>query len=97
MNKYDNYIETEISWLKKIPSHWTTFRFIDNVNLRHGFHPWLWFYDSGLKVIKISLSPDGTWIFPIAVLFLWIGFPRSILIKEGDILMALTGGTIEKS
>src|SRR5690554_188417 len=100
MNKYDNYIETEISWLKKIPSHWTTFRFIDNVNLRHGFQFRDYdFTDSGLKVIKISqLSPDGYLdLSDCSFISLdRLSSFRSILIKEGDILMALTGGTIGK-
>lgn len=100
VNSYKNYKSSQERWFKKIPEHWDTFRFIDQVYLKHGYQ--FRDYDftrNGIKIIKISqLNPKGSldlnncsYIDPERLKSF-----QKIRIKEGDILMALTGGTIGK-
>lgn len=100
MMKYDTYKPSEIQWFNQVPLHWETFRFIDKVFLKHGFQFRDFdFTDEGIKVIKISqLNPDGS-LDTENCSFIDSARLRefkSIRISEGDILMALTGGTIGK-
>lgn len=100
MKQYDTYKHSEIEWFNQVPTHWETFRFIDKVFLKHGFQFRDYdFTDEGIKVIKITqLNPDGSLDTGNCS---FIDSSRlkefkSIRISEGDILMALTGGTIGK-
>lgn len=100
MMKYDTYKPSEIQWINQVPLHWETFRFIDKVFLKHGFQFRDYdFTDEGIKVIKISqLNPDGS-LDTENCSFIDSARLRefkSIRISEGNILMALTGGTIGK-
>ncbi len=100
MMTYETYKESEVFWFPTIPSNWATFRFADEVFLKHGFQFRDYdFTDTGIKIVKISqLDPKGkldldncSYIDPER-----LDSFSSISIKEGDILMALTGGTIGK-
>lgn len=92
--------DSGIEWLGKIPKHWEVVKFNHYVYLKHGFQ----FRDndftnSGIKIVKITqLKADGTLDTSNSS---YIDESRlndfeTIIIKNGDILMALTGGTIGK-
>lgn len=92
--------DSGIEWLGEIPEHWEVKKFSHGIRLRHGFQFRDYdFRTEGIKVIKITqLSPKGYLDFSKAT-FVDRGRLskfKSIQIKEGDILMALTGGTIGK-
>ncbi len=100
MMQYGKYKQTEIEWFKEVPAEWETFRFIDKVFLKHGFQFRDFdFTDTGIKIVKITqLNADGNLDLDNCS---YIDATRlkefkSIRIAEGDILMALTGGTIGK-
>lgn len=100
MKRYNKYKPSGIEWLGDIPEHWESFRFIDYVFLKHGYQFRDFdFTDEGVKVIKITqLNQDGSLDLENCS---FIDSSRliefnSLKIKEGDILMALTGGTIGK-
>lgn len=90
----------ELYWAKSIPKHYRLEGFNKNVFLKHGFqfrdyH----FSNEGVKIVKISqLSPKGVLdlsnasCVPIEIANLF----DNIKINDGDVLMALTGGTIGK-
>ena len=90
----------DIYWVNSIPKHYKLEGFNKNVFLKHGFqfreHH---FATNGVKIVKISqLSPKGfldlnnASLVPneIASQF------ENIKISDGNVLMALTGGTIGK-
>lgn len=100
MKKYETYRDSGIEWIGEIPSQWNTSQFKFYINLRHGFQfRENDFTDSGIKIVKITqLHKDG---------YLDISNCstidenrldnfKNILIKENDVLMCLTGGTIGK-
>ena len=92
--------DSGVEWIGEIPSHWIESFFRYFIKLRHGYQFRDYdFTDEGIKIIKITqLHKDG---------YLDItncstidssrlnDFP-DIRIKENDILMCLTGGTIGK-
>ena len=89
-----------IGWLDEIPKNWEVEGFNKNVFLKHGFqfrdeH----FSKDGIKIVKITqLSPDGNLRLEKAS-YVPIHYKetyKDIIIEDGDILMALTGGTIGK-
>lgn len=80
--------------------NWNTVKFNHYIRLRHGYQFMNYdFTSTGIKVVKITqLSADGYLDLSEAT---YIDATRltefeDILINEGDILMALTGGTIGK-
>lgn len=92
--------DSGIEWLGEIPEHWKCVNFNHYVFLRHGYQFRNFdFTESGVRVIKISqLLANGKLELKNTS---FIDYSRlddfkEILIKEGDILMALTGGTIGK-
>ncbi len=92
--------KTDIEWFKELPVGWSSFRFVDYIDLKHGFQFRDFdFTDEGIKIVKITqLNQDGSLDLSDCS---FIEAKRldefnDILIKEGDILMALTGGTIGK-
>lgn len=93
-NKVDNH------WIKKLPKSFSLESFSKNVYLKHGFqfreeH----FSNEGIKIVKISqLSPKGFLDLTKASFVPNELVERfsNIIIEDGDILMALTGGTIGK-
>jgi len=93
-------IEIQNHWIDKLPVNYSLESFSKNVFLKHGFqfreeH----FSTNGIKVVKISqLSPNGYLDLTKASVVPTEYKERfnEIIIKEGDILMALTGGTIGK-
>jgi type I restriction enzyme S subunit len=92
--------DSGLPWLGQIPKHWEVVKFNHYVSLRHG-HQFMQadFTPDGCKVIKITqLNADGTLDTENCdtVAFDRVDSFRDILIQSGDILMALTGGTIGK-
>ncbi|WP_370398563.1 restriction endonuclease subunit S [Tenacibaculum dicentrarchi] len=93
-NKVDNH------WIKEIPKSFSLESFSNNVHLKHGFqfrdeH----FSKEGVKIVKITqLSPKGyldlskASVVPEQIIDKF----KNVIIEDGDILMALTGGTIGK-
>ena len=92
--------QTDIEWIGEIPKHWECIKFNHYVFLKHGFQ----FRDndfttSGIKIVKITqLKPDGSLNTSNASFIdeSRINDFKEIVIENGDILMALTGGTIGK-
>lgn len=87
-------------WIGDIPEHWEIVKCNHYIRLRHGYQFMNYdFTPEGIKVVKITqLNPDGTLDLSSAT---FIDESRlqefqDILINVGDILMALTGGTIGK-
>ncbi len=92
--------QVENLWIDELPENFSLEGFNKNVFLKHGFqfreeH----FSKEGIKVVKITqLSPDGKLRLENAS-FVPKNYQelfQNIIIKEGDVLMALTGGTIGK-
>lgn len=89
-----------IVFFPELPQHWEVVKFNHFIRLRHGFQFMNSdFTENGIKVVKITqLNSDGTLELSNVT---YIDESRlnefqDIIIKEGDILMALTGGTIGK-
>lgn len=100
VNEKATFQETDSVWFKEIPSHWKTVKFNHYVYLKHGFQFRDFdFKDEGIKVVKISqLKSDGS-LDLSECSFIdsnRINEFKEIKISKGDILMALTGGTIGK-
>jgi type I restriction enzyme S subunit len=92
--------DSGIEWLGEIPAHWEVAKFNLYVSIRHG-HQFMNhdFTDDGVKVVKITqLHKDGYLDLSKCsyVSSEQLENYQSILIKEKDILMCLTGGTIGK-
>jgi type I restriction enzyme S subunit len=93
-------ISIDNNWVKSIPNNFSLESFSKNVFLKHGFqfreeH----FSNEGIRIVKISqLSPKGylnlskASFIPKEI----VNKFANIVIQDGDILMALTGGTIGK-
>lgn len=91
---------TNLPWFPEIPVNWDITKFNAAIKLLHGFqfrenH----FKEDGVRVVKITqLKADGTLDLSEASYVdekCLTTFPNKI-IRTGDILMALTGGTIGK-
>jgi type I restriction enzyme S subunit len=92
--------DSGVEWLGEIPEHWEVGKFNLLVNIRHGHQFMNYdFTENGIKIIKITqLHKNG---FLDISNCSYISSNRldefsSIIIKENDILMCLTGGTIGK-
>lgn len=91
---------TDLPWFPEIPVNWEMYKFNAAIKLLHGFqfrdnH----FREQGVKVVKITqLKADGTLDLSEASLVdeAFLTSLKKKIIKNGDILMALTGGTIGK-
>jgi type I restriction enzyme S subunit len=92
--------DSGIEWLGEIPEHWDTVNFNHYVFLRHGYQFRNFdFTSTGIKVIKITQLKASGELEVNDVSYISedrLDEFRDILIVEGDILMALTGGTIGK-
>lgn len=92
--------DSGIEWLGEIPEHWETVNFNHYVFLRHGYQFRNFdFTSTGIKVIKITQLKASGELEVNDVSYISedrLDEFRDILIVEGDILMALTGGTIGK-
>jgi len=90
----------ETHWYSLKPKNWELLKFNAAINLIHGFQ----FRDNdftaeGIKIVKITqLNANGTLDLTIADTIdeKRLSSFKSRIIKNGDILMALTGGTIGK-
>ncbi|GHB67717.1 restriction modification system DNA specificity domain-containing protein [Psychrosphaera saromensis] len=99
-SEYPEYKESGVEWLGNIPTTWIKAKFTHYVKIRHGYqfreHD---FVDDGAKIVKITqLHPSGFLDLNNCsfVLESRVENFQNILIKEKDILMCLTGGTIGK-
>ncbi len=92
--------DSGVEWLGVIPEHWEVAKFNLFVKIRHGHQFMNYdFTDEGIKIIKITqLHKDGYLDLSKCsfVSHEQLKNYQSILIKENDILMCLTGGTIGK-
>ena len=92
--------DIDTHWYSQIPRNWELLKFNAAINLIHGFQ----FRDNdftaeGIKVVKITqLNANGTLDLSNANTIdeNRLSSFKSRIIKNGDILMALTGGTIGK-
>lgn len=91
---------SDLPWFTEIPVNWEMYKFNAAIKLLHGFqfrdnH----FKEQGVKVAKITqLKADGSLDLSEASLVdeKFLITLKKKIIKNGDILMALTGGTIGK-
>lgn len=91
---------SDLPWFTEIPVNWEIYKFNAAIKLLHGFqfrdnH----FKEQGVKVAKITqLKADGSLDLSEASLVdeKFLITLKKKIIKNGDILMALTGGTIGK-
>jgi type I restriction enzyme S subunit len=92
--------DSGIEWLGEIPEHWNRVKCNHYIYLRHGFQFRDYdFTKDGCKIIKITqLKKDGTLDTDSCdtIESSRIDDFQNIVINQGDILMALTGGTIGK-
>jgi type I restriction enzyme S subunit len=92
--------DSGIEWLSEIPVHWEVAKFNLFISIRHGHQFMNYdFTENGVKVVKITqLHRDGHLDLSKCsfVASEQLENYQSILIKEKDILMCLTGGTIGK-
>ncbi|MCL9980592.1 MAG: restriction endonuclease subunit S [Bacteroidia bacterium] len=100
LNDKVSFKNSEIPFAEKFPIHYKIEKFNKYVFLRHGFQFRDYdFTDEGVKIVKITqLNPNGYLDLTKANTIdeSRIDEFRDIIINEGDILMALTGGTIGK-
>lgn len=100
MERYLSYINTGNQFLGEIPTDWDKVKFNHFVFLRHGYQFRDFdFTQTGIKIIKISQLLSSGELETENVSFIEeerLESFEDILINEGDILMALTGGTIGK-
>lgn len=100
LNDKVSFKNSEIPFAEKFPIHYKIEKFNKYVFLRHGFQFRDYdFTDEGVKIVKITqLNPNGYLDLTKANTIdeSRINEFRDIIINEGDILMALTGGTIGK-
>lgn len=92
--------DSGVEWIGEIPVGWEVSKFKNYIKLRHG-HQFLDhdFTKEGIEVVKITqLHKDGYLDLSKAtkVSVNQVRKYENILIKEGDVLMCLTGGTIGK-
>ena len=89
-----------IDWLGDIPANWEVVKFNLLVKIRHGHQFMNYdFADDGIKIVKITqLHKDGYLDISNCSYIEKNRLPEfeDIIIKENDILMCLTGGTIGK-
>lgn len=95
-----SFVKSDIPFAEKFPTHYKVEKFNKYVFLRHGFQFRDYdFTEEGIRIVKITqLNPNGYLDLTKANT---IAESRKneftdIVINEGDILMALTGGTIGK-
>jgi type I restriction enzyme, S subunit len=92
--------DSDVEWIGEIPSHWETSFFRYYIKLRHGYQFRDYdFTDEGIKIIKITqLHKDGYLDISncSTIDSTRLNEFSDIIVKEKDILMCLTGGTIGK-
>jgi type I restriction enzyme S subunit len=92
--------DSGIEWLGEIPKHWGVAKFNLYISIRHGHQFMNYdFTDNGVKIIKITQLHKNGYLDLSKCSFISEGRIddyEKLLIKENDILMCLTGGTIGK-
>ncbi len=96
---YDEYKESKMSWIDKIPSTWDTIKAKHCFNLSGGYaFKSDDFTDEGIPLVRIGDITNGTIDFnnckrlPLE----YATMMKEFLVESGDILIALTGATIGK-
>lgn len=96
---YDNYKDSEIKWIDKIPSTWDTIKAKHCFELSGGYaFKSDDFIEEGIPLVRIGDIVNGTIDFdnckrlPLEYATLM----KEFLVEPGDILIALTGATIGK-
>lgn len=92
--------DSGVEWIDEIPEHWISLGFTKIIKIRHGYQFREYdFTDDGIKIIKITQLDKEGYLNLDNCSFIDKNrldeFER-ILIKENDVLMCLTGGTIGK-
>lgn len=92
--------DSGVEWIGEIPEHWVTLGFTKIIKIRHGYQFREYdFTDEGIRIVKITqLDKDG-YLNLDNCSFIddkRLDEFKRILIKENDVLMCLTGGTIGK-
>lgn len=92
--------DSGVAWLGEVPEHWEVVKFNHYVKLRHGYQFRDFdFVEKGIKIIKITQLLSNGILETENVSYIdqeRLSEFNDILIGSGDILMALTGGTIGK-
>ncbi len=92
--------DSGIEWLGEIPEHWEVGKFNLLVNIRHGHQFMNYdFTESGIRIIKITQLHKNGYLDISNCSYISsnrLNEFSPIIIKENDILMCLTGGTIGK-
>jgi type I restriction enzyme S subunit len=92
--------DSGIEWLGEIPEHWEIGKFNLLINIRHGHQFMNYdFTENGIRIIKITQLHKNGYLDISNCSYISLNRLsefNSILIKENDILMCLTGGTIGK-
>jgi type I restriction enzyme S subunit/DNA-damage-inducible protein D len=100
MKKYDSYKDSGVEWIGHIPEHWDVMKFNLCVKIRHGHQFMNYdFTEDGIKIVKITQLHKNGYLDLSNCSFIKAERAEdfsNILIKEKDILMCLTGGTIGK-
>ena len=96
---YDEYKESKMSWIDKIPSTWDTIKAKHCFNLSGGYaFKSDDFTEEGIPLVRIGDITNGTIDFnnckrlPLE----YATMMKEFLVESGDILIALTGATIGK-
>ncbi len=92
--------DSRIEWLGEVPEEWETSKFNFHIKLRHGYQfRESDFTEDGIKVVKITQLNEKGFLDLSKASFIDKDRAKefgNIHIKNGDILMCLTGGTIGK-
>jgi len=92
--------DSGVEWIGEIPEHWVTLGFTKIIKIRHGYQFREYdFTDEGIKIVKITQLDKEGYLNLDNCSFIndnRLGEFERILIKENDVLMCLTGGTIGK-
>ena len=99
--KYDSYKETGIDWIGDIPSHWkqVKFKYIGNLMNGYAFNSNDYIDKEGIPIIRIGdIKKEIEWDKVKRVPSEYKEkLDNDFLVKNEDILLALTGATIGKS
>ena len=92
--------DSGVEWIGEIPSGWEVSKFNFYVQLRHGYQFRDYdFTDEGIRIIKITQLHKNGYLDISNCSFIdysRLGDFTDIVVRENDILMCLTGGTIGK-
>lgn len=99
LNKDINLVDSGIDWIGKIPEHWEVKRLKDIARIINGYaFNSNEYIENGIPIIRIGDIADSINIINTrSVASDYIKIAKDCIIKNGDILLAMTGATIGKS